>query len=102
MPTSAPPRDHEIDKLEAAIAGEIEHQHELEDRTDRLEVRQSATALFVALGVGLVLIAGIVLVLMSSDDTYDQGGAAATAPGAAAARRTRCRAWTTGRAHPRA
>ena len=86
MPTtSTPPRDHEIDKLEAAIAGELEHQHELEDRTDRLEVRQSATALFVALGVGLALIAGIVLVLaMSSDDTSDQGSSSVTTPPAAA------------------
>jgi len=86
MPTtSTPPRDNELDKLEAAIANEVEHQHELEDRIDRLEVRQSATFLFVALGVGLVLIAGIVLVLaMSSDDTSDQGGAPATAPATAA------------------
>ena len=86
MPTTSPPlRDNELDKLEAAIANELEHQHELEDRTDRLEVRQSATALFVALGVGLVLIAGIVLVLaMSSDDTSsDQGASSVTTPATA-------------------
>jgi nitrite reductase (NO-forming) len=83
--TQGPPRDPELDLLEAAIADEIEHQHELEDRTDRLEVRQSATLLFVALGVALVLIVGFVIVLaISSNDTGDSGAGAATAPATAA------------------
>jgi len=79
--TQTPPRDAELEQLEVALADEIELQHELEDRTDRLESRQTATILLVSLAVVFVLIAGFVLALaVSGDDPAAPSAAAVTPP----------------------
>jgi nitrite reductase (NO-forming) len=81
--TQTPPRDLEFEQLEAAFAEEVEHQHELEDRTERLEARQTATWVLILLVVGFVFIAGIVIALAATtDDSTDRSGV--TAPTATA------------------
>src|SRR5688500_15287467 len=82
--TQTPPRDAEFEQLEASFAEEVQHQHELEGRTERLEARQSATWVLILLVVGFVFIADIVIALAATtDDSTDLSGAtapAATAP----------------------
>jgi nitrite reductase (NO-forming) len=67
--------------LEARLERELEHGRRLDERADRLELRQGASVLFSFLAVAIVMVMALLVVFISSGD--ESTGRAATDSGAA-------------------
>jgi nitrite reductase (NO-forming) len=68
-----------LEQIEHQIEEDLEHQNEIEERTERLEMRQGLLAVITAAAVAVVMTAAVALVFISSE-TKGMSEVIATAP----------------------
>src|SRR5687767_1733753 len=79
MPVADKPAPTEFDEeLTRLLAEEVEHTEDLEERTERLEMRQMLTTMFSFMAVAGVLVCAVLLILFNNGDDAGSDGSLAT------------------------